>query len=128
MALKVEISSRKDTYAYGEPLRLLYKLTNAGEAPIYVVRDKPKKLPSTNGLELLIGEVDNRNKLRYFDFKAPTLRQIAPGAEVQVRLQIGMPPEKVTIDVDSRSNLEEVPLTGNVKVHLSVGHLRRPFK
>lgn len=128
MALQVEVTSIKDRYAYGESLQLRYRLTNTETAAVYVVRGEPQKLPSASELELLIGEADTRDRLRYFAFKPQPLRQIAPGASIQGRLRVGMPPETVTVDAAGRSNLEEVALSGDVKVRLTVGYLPRQFR
>lgn len=128
MAVRIEVTSSKTAYAYGEPLRLGYRITNTGPAAVYIVRSEPKTAVGTGALDLLVGEPATAARVRYFAFMAPPLRQIAAGSSVRGNLRIGMPPQTVTVDQMGRSSIEEISISGDVKVTLSVGHLPRLFQ
>ncbi|TAK67349.1 MAG: hypothetical protein EPO19_11305 [Betaproteobacteria bacterium] len=128
--IPVVLASAKPRYAYGEPLALTYMITNKTSKPIWVVNDPDRVTAWKEGatkMGIVCGETRPGFTAAYFDFRAPILRRLAPGAEVKRQIRIGMPLTTTVVDKGIASPVQ-IPLDGDVSVVLNVGYGTGSFK
>ena len=128
MPVTIRATTRRKRFSYGEAIDLEVRVKNSESRRVFVVTEPYVWSSSRTRLKVLLAEAPPSPGFCYYEYSPPTRRMIKPGAEILIRVPIGMPPRTGAFDSRGHYVWQATPVAGSVTLEVTVGYLENPFR